>query len=166
MTKAIVEVDLPAYLGDRTIEEVVVEMAARELVKDLVKTEWHQKVKAIAQENLERAIANKLEPIVVTAMTRSFQETRFGEPVGEPKTLSEVVMDVALRALGQQKEHAFPNRGVGNMVERIVKEQLDKLFRKELKSVMEAASKSAQKAITEEAASILGEAIRKAGARL
>lgn len=142
----------------QTIEDVVVEMAARQFVSGLdreIKSEFTRRVREIRDDEIRSQIA----PLVAEAVTRSVQETDlYGNPKGEPKTLTEVIVAQSATAL-QKKGDAYSRNSGRNLVEQFIHDEVTTAFTKELKAAVDQAKAEVLVAVKERGAEVLASTI-------
>ena len=150
------DADGEAVQEPTTIEDVVIQMAARQFVESLdrdVKSEVSRRVKEIRDE----VIREQVRPLVVEAIERSVQATdAYGNPKGEPKTMAEVIVQTATDSL--RKTDRYTNGG-RTLVEEFIRTEVGAAFAKELKQAADAAKAEVLAAVKERGGEVLAATI-------
>lgn len=174
-----VEVDLDAYLarygptinedGDRqtepvTIEDVVIDQAARALLTDAtqfaLKDEWGTLRRRINEVTVD-AIREAVAPLIAEALTRAVQPTnQFGEQTGSPVTLTERIVAAAEEQLRRpDRTRSSFDRSPKTTLEELVAEATSSAVRKELAGALEAGKAEVKAALQQQGAALLAETI-------
>lgn len=166
--KTHLELDLGRYFGEDPIEEVIAARAAHQLLQNETREEstadFRRRVRSITDD----MIREKLEPLVAEALSGGIQPTnRFGEAKGEPITLREYIVEFVKKHSADPSRDSWGDRRRGEtLVQMLIRTEMEQAFKKELSATMKAATEAAKKVVQDEAASVIRQAIERAGARL
>ena len=154
----------------RRLEDVVLDAAAALVVKRVVDTsegddarrELFRQVRAVRSEEIREAV----KPTIAEALSAAIQKTNtYGEPVGEPTTLRELILDEARDILTK----ARPNQdGYGrrrqesNVITELIKAEVEKAFATELRAEIKDEADRVRALVRAQAAEVLTEAMRRA----
>ena len=176
MPKIEIDLDLNAHLARHggydedgepvssptTIEDVVLGLAAQKIVTSILTSEAKSYLHSAVQRIRDDEIREQLRPLIADALARSVQPTdHFGNPKGEPTTLAEVITKQAKAEATAPRDQGYgkPKR---TLVQEIVAKEVDRTFRAELAKELEAGKAEVRKALREQGAAILQQAIEKA----
>jgi len=146
-----------------SLQDMVVDAAVQRLVTDGRREEWartlRERVTAIRDETIREAV----RPAIEEALTRVIQPTdAYGNPKGEPVTLHERITRDAMAWLTKAESRQYGDKAV-TPVERLIKEEVNAAFKRELGPVMEEAKREVIAAIKEQGAAVLAETIARMG---
>lgn len=140
---------------DMTLGEAVAERISREIMKDDAYPTLRQKCLEIRDE----VIREQLAPIVEAAITGLTQRTnQWGEPAGAPTSLRDVIV-AEVKAYLQRPAEQY-NRERVTLVEKFVRDAVDKAIKKELAAVILDEKTKVVAAVRAKAADIIAQAVR------
>lgn len=146
-----------------SITEAVVHEAARQImeatkadvakeVRELVRKEWAAAITATVSAELERAMLAPLQ-----------RTSEWGEPVGAPTSLKEVILAEMTRQLTvHDGRQGFGGSGKESTVVRVIKEQVNAALTKDLQAAFNTARDAMLKAAQDAGAAALRAAVTKA----
>lgn len=150
--------DEPPTWEPLSIEDAIIEAAARGLVAqsqyDLT-SEVRSKVREIMEEEIRTAI----QPLVMTALERTFQPTdHMGNPKGEPTTLAEMIAASAEKLLRQPTGERIGQRAQ-TLLDKVIDEHVNKALTKELAVAIGEAKAEVLAAVKDKGAEVLATTI-------
>jgi hypothetical protein len=147
----------PSLDGRVTIADMVADRLMDALLKD---DDW-KPLRKRALEIREEMIREALAPVIAAALEEGFRKTNgYGEPVGDPVTLKQVIVGEAHKML---KEH---DNGIGSRSEvpfitKVVRRELEAALGKEIKDAVAAARQGVADEIGASVAAAVAEGMRK-----
>lgn len=147
-----------------TVEDVVLGLAANKLLASSVKAEASSFLRQRVESIRDEEIRAQIRPLITEALTKSLQPTgAYGEPKGEPTTLSEIIAKQALAELQTPRDQGY-GRQKRTLVHEIIGKEVDHKFTAELKKEIEAGKEQVRRVLREQGAALIAEAVEKAGA--
>lgn len=145
-----VDTDEPVTLAD-VIADRAVRTLAYEDGRDL-----RHRIGQIRDEQIRAAVL----PQVAAAIETGLQQTNsWGEPVGEPTSLRDLILKEAKEAISRPAD-AY-DRKKGTVLEKVVREAVDRTIRAELSAVLAEEKAKVVAAVQAQAAELIAEAVRK-----
>lgn len=141
--------------------DAIVQEAARQVVDRTIDYDFKREIQKAVNRNLDTEIFARLQPLLDKAFNRQFQQTNeFGEPIGDNKTLSEIIAAKADKELKLNSRE----RGVGygateSMLTKLIRDEVEHRLRTELTAVVAEAKKEVIAAVQAEGGKVLAETI-------
>lgn len=141
----------PRTLGDVLIDRLLIAMTSH-------KDSWRDSLQARVTKLRDETIRAAIEPMVQQVLDAGFQPaTRYGEPVGEPTTLRELIMDeVGTYFKPKDRYNKSP-------FQTLLAAEVNAAFTKELRDAIAAEKEKAQALVREHAAKIMAQTIASLG---
>lgn len=146
--------------GERVdpIFAAVVHQLVDRLVKD---RDIYSPLSSTVRNIREELIRQKLEPVIQEALEASIQRTNtYGEACGKTVTLREHIVEESRKILKEVRGDSY-DRNRGTLLQRILREQVDSVFKKELLEEINAAKASTRAAVRNEAATVIAETVQR-----
>lgn len=148
-----------------TFMEGVTEEVARlvfSTIKSGAMSDRYQEMTRRAAEIRDEEIRQAVRPAVIEAIEASMQPTdSYGNPKCEAKTLHELIVEQARKAItAKDSDHYSRTKGL-NIVEQFVAAEVKSALDKELKATLEQAKVDVLRAVQEQGAKVLSETIAK-----
>lgn len=145
-----------------TIQDAIVYEAARIALKrgdwDSTDAEGRRRLRERITAIRDEEIRAHVEPLIREAMTGAVQKTNeYGEPRGEPVSLTAVIMDEVRKALTINPSSTYRNER--SALTNVMREHIDAVITRELKAEVAAAKAQVVKAIQEQGAKFLAETV-------
>jgi hypothetical protein len=143
---------------------VVIEEAARQIVvqvrnqatKNGVYDGLRERVQRIRDEEIRAAITPAIHEALTTALQPS---DPYGQPKGEPKSLHEIVVEQAIKAIQTPvKDHYSRDSGL-TPAQVFIRDEVRTAFTKELKAELDQAKADVLKAVRAEASKVMADTI-------
>lgn len=164
--KLVIEIDLGSlWLGDEkesSIAGFIADTAARRLLDRADAHEVVGEFKDRVRGVLDEEIREKVRPLLDDVLSRVLQPTNaYGDPTGEPRTLSQIVVDTATRELasGGTTGGSLGRGASATILQRVIEEEVGRTLRKELQKAVLEAREKVLAAVREEGAAVLAETI-------
>lgn len=169
-----ITIDIPDFFegnaedGTRStsLREMVANAAVERLVTDARREAWgktiRDRVRAIRDDEIREAV----RPSIEEALTKAIQPTDvYGTPKGEPVTLREHIVQTASDWLTKKSSERYGEKAM-SPAERLIKEEVTRVFDREVKAALDDAKAQVMAAVQQEGARVLAETIaRMAGSR-
>lgn len=145
-----VESDEPVTLAD-----VIADRAVRSLVYEDGR-DLRRRITEIRDEEIRAAAL----PMVTAAIEAGIQQTnRWGEPDGQPTSLRELILKEAKDLISRPADNY--DRKKGTVLEKVVREAVDRTIRAELGAVLAEEKAKVVAAVQAQAAELIAEAVKK-----
>lgn len=150
----------PVHGEARTLEDLVLDLAARQVVSTLdrdYRMELAGRVRQIRDEVIREAIT----PTIEAALSGPIQRTNaYGEPIGDSTTLREIIAADAAKALTLTPRTQRNGRMSYAMTPatKVLTEEVDKAVAKEVKAIVQQVKDETAQAIREAAADAIAKA--------
>jgi hypothetical protein len=139
----------------RTLGDVIAEQVTARLTKDTAWPDLRARYTEFRDEEIRKAIG----PLIQAAIAKPIQQTNaYGSPVGESTTLTELIVKEATAFLTRSADNY--NRGGETVLQKWVREQVEKALVKELAEVMAAEKAKVVAAVRGKAAELIADAVR------
>lgn len=147
--------DLNASVGGgRTLADLIVRSALDRLVKDDPWSTVEDRVQRIRDEE----IRDHVKAVIAEVLEGDLRRTNsFGEPVGKPTTLRELIVEEARQIL-IRRDDSYPRNGE-TVIGKLVREQVEVAFKKELSGVIAEEKAKVVAAVRESAADLIAKAV-------
>lgn len=178
MTQITVQLDLDELLagyrrvgpdgeesGPVSMTDAIVSDAARQLVERLVRdTDRYGALLAQVNAARDAAIMERLLPLIDVALSRAIQPTNgYGQPVGEPTTLTDVIVQKATKALTEKRSKGY-GKPETTLVDEILDESMRRTIGSELREAIQEARAQVHAAVREQGATVIAETIERMAA--
>lgn len=143
------------------LEDVLIGLAANKMVERLVsqRGNWDGAVRDRVNRVRDEVIVERVTPLIDEALAAAVQPTnRFGEPAAEPTTLRSVIVREATAWLTKPSGDGFARDRKSNIA-RIIGEEVDRAFNRELKAAIDAAKAEVSAAVQAKGAEVLAQTI-------
>ncbi|MGH3381876.1 MAG: hypothetical protein ACRDP6_44825 [Actinoallomurus sp.] len=142
----------PTTLGDLVVAEI-----ARQYMRTDDLSDLHRQIRMVRDE----VIRERVTPMIEEAVSRPIQRTgSYGDPIGEPVSMREVVVDEARKVL-----QGTPNGSYGRDREpigrKLIREMVEKELRDELADAIKDERQKVVDAVRGQAAELITEAVTK-----
>lgn len=162
------EIDFPYPSEDESIEEAIIEAAARQMLATRSKDPGEEYAKTLASRIRERLnriqdeeIRAQVRPLIVEALQQPLRKTNeFGDAIGPETTLRDLVVAEA-RTLWQKTEQSSHARSRETVLQKAVREEVENAFAKELRETIAAAKSEVLEAVRAQASQVLTETIER-----
>ena len=147
-----------AVIAGVTLQELVIVEVARQVIAQ-VGREATDRIRADVYDTRGRMITEAVQPLIAEAVTKAVQATDpYGQPKGEPTTLREIIVQAATSQLTQptSERYGSPRETV---VQRIIREEVEGVVKRELKQAVDAAKAEVAAAVQTQAAAVITETI-------
>lgn len=145
-------------VGPRSIMDAVVDSAARQLIKSYADYDFRRQLVERVARLRDEEIRAYIVPMIREAMNGTLQKTNeYGEPRGEPVSLTAVIMDEVKKALTLNTGNSF--RSERSALTNVMREHIDMVITRELKAEVDAAKALVVKAIQDQGAKFLADAV-------
>ncbi len=156
--------------GPITFMEGVTEEVARlvfSTIKSGAMSDTYQQMTRRAAEIRDEEIREAIRPAVIEAIESSMQPTdSYGNPKCEAKTLHELIVEQAKKAITAKDSDSYSRTKGLNIVEQFIASEVKSALDKELKDTMEQAKADVLRAVQDQGAKVLSDTIAKlAGVR-
>jgi hypothetical protein len=142
-----------------TIEDVILDMAARSLVVGIDK-ELRRDLGGRVREIRDEIIVDELRPEIENALSQPFRRSNsYGEPTGPETTLREEIVRVAQDMLNKPVRSTARYDQQRTLVEETIHTQVHKVLASELKAAVDEAKAAVRAAVTTEAAVVIEKTI-------
>lgn len=142
----------PTTLGDLVIAEI-----ARQFMKTEDWPELRRRVITIRDEEIRAQIT----PMIAEAVAKPIQRTgAYGDPIGEPVSMREVVVDEARKILQGTPKGSY-DRDAQPLGRKLIREMVEKEMRAELADAIKAERQKVVDAVRAQAAELITEAVTK-----
>ena len=146
----------PYVAGERTVGHLVAEMIVDRLVQD--RDRWHE-LRSTVTEIKREVIREAVRPQVEQAISAPIQKTSaYGDPIGEPVTLREVIVDEARKLVNTRTDRYDSHSGT--LLSKIVAEEVHKAFAAEIKDAVKQARESVADEIGKQLAAAVTNAMK------
>ena len=146
----------PYVAGERTVGHLVAEMIVDRLVQD--RDRWHE-LRSTVTEIKREVIREAVLPQVEQAISAPIQKTSaYGDPIGEPVTLREVIVDEARKLVNTPTDRYDSHSGT--LLSKIVAEQVREAFANEVRDQVKQARDSVADEIGKQVASAVAAGMR------
>lgn len=148
--------------GPVSIQDAIVHEAARMLLRKWAdasdgyedRRQLRERIVAIRDEEIRALIV----PVIREAMTGTVQKTNeYGEPRGEPVSMTAVIMDEVRKALTVNPNQTYRNER--SALTNVMREHIDTVITRELMAEVNAAKAMVVKAIQDQGAKFLAETV-------
>lgn len=140
--------------GERTVAHLVAEMIVDRLAQD--HDRWYELRKTVTDVKRE-VIREAVLPMVEQAISEPIQKTSaYGDPLGAPVTLREVIVDEARKLLDKRAD----TYGSQTVLQKIVAEEVQKAFAAEIKDAVAKARASVADDIGKQVAAAVTNAMK------
>lgn len=154
--------------GPTTLEDIVLDMAAKRLVDTAVRqrdtyTPLRERVGKVRDE----AIRKKIEPMIEDALSAPIRRTNsFGEAVGDETTLRALIADQATTAL-KVSNTGNPNRfrDQDTTLAKFIREEVDRTLKAELKKALDEAKAQVLARVQEAGGEVIADTLKRAAVR-
>jgi hypothetical protein len=137
-----------------TLADKICKSAVSKLAKG---SEWNgirNRVEQIKTEEIRRYVGDLITETVSADVRRT---NTFGEPLGEPKTLREVIVEEAKRLINEPADRYNPDRGT--VLGKLVRDEVSRAIRVELAEALAAEKAKVVAAIRAQAADLIAQAV-------
>lgn len=134
-------------------------MVADQLVGKLTKDDSYRPLRKRFLEIRDEEIRKAVTPIIAEAIGASVQKTNsFGEPIGEPASLRDVIM----AEVKKLTEAPLGRSGYGTetVLQKLVREEVGTAFKNELANIIKAEKEKVVKAIRGSASTVIADAVK------
>lgn len=148
--------------GPTTVEDLVLQMAADRLVRQVMREgyDWRGDLRKRVNSIRDEVIAEKLRPDIEAAFAGPIQKTNnYGDPVGEPTTLREVVVGRVEEWLKSSDRDSFRNPKGLTKPQQLIAEEVDRVLAREMKDAIAAAKAEVVAAVQAKGAELLAQTI-------
>lgn len=147
-----------------SLQDLVVEQAVQRMVTDARRDDWgttlRERVTTIRDEEIRAAV----KPDIEAALLKAVQPTdSYGMPKGEPLTLHEVIVKQATDWLTKPESQRYGEKAM-SPVKRLITEEVERVFRRDLQKAMDEAKAEVREAIKQEGAALISETIARMAA--
>lgn len=148
--------------GPTTIQDAIVYEAARIALKrgdwDSTDAEGRRRLRDRITAIRDEEIRAYITPMIREAMNSTLQKTNeYGEPRGEPVSITAVIMDEVKKALTLNTGNSF--RSERSALTNVMREHIDTVITRELKAEVDAAKALVVKAVQEQGAKFPADAV-------
>lgn len=157
----------PYASGPTTLEAVVLDAVVAQIIHVFVDNrDLSQPLRERVAKVRDEVIREAVQPLVVEALESALQPTsRYGEPAGDPTTLRSVIVAEAQSYLTKAQHARYGDEAV-TPVKQMIREEVAKAVKADLKEALEQARAEVSAAVQAEAAVLLAETIKRAAVRL
>ena len=129
--------------GEKTIAHLIAEQLAGRIIKDAERWSY---LRDVVEEIRKELVREALAPIVAEAVAAPLQRTNsWGEPAGEPVTMTTVIVGEVRKYL-QEPADSY-RRENGTILQKLIRDEVQKAFAAEVKAAVEAARAAVAKEI-------------------
>lgn len=123
-----------------TSSGTMAQLVAAQLVDRITKDDRWPMLRDQVIDIRREVITAAVIPMIEEAVKKQYQRTdSWGDPTGEPTTLRDTILKEANKLLTRPTDSY--NRGEGNMIQKIVREEVKTAFTKEIQDAVKAARK-------------------------
>jgi len=167
ITVNVENVDLNSVIGQhyvqtgeedwRTEPQTLGQGVAARIAEDLKRDEGYKTLRQRVMDARDAEVREQVKPVVSAAIESSVQPTNaFGQPVGEPTTLTALIVKEAKELLSKRGDYG---RGK-TLLEQVVADAVDKAIRKELSDVIVDEKAKVVAAVRAKAAELIATAVK------
>ena len=146
----------PFTMGDRTLADIVAAQIVDRLVQD--RDRWYELSRTVADIKRD-VIREAVLPMIEKAIAEPIQKTSgYGDPIGEPVTLREVIVDEARKVLNKPADQY--SRSGQTVLGKVVAEEVHKAFAAEIKDAVQQARQKVAGEIGQQVAAAVTNAMK------
>lgn len=145
-----------------TVEDIVLRIAADSIVRHVMRDgyDWRGDLRNRVGSIRDDLIAEKLRPDIDAAFAGPVQKTNtYGDPVGEPVTMREVIVGRVEEWLKSSDRDSYRNPKGLTKPQQLIAEEVDRVLAREMKEAIAAAKAEVVAAVQAKGAELLAQTI-------
>lgn len=151
----------PGCYGPHDEAMTVGDLVVAEVARQFMATDDYRTLRARIREIRDEVIHAQITPMIAEAVAKPIQRTgAYGDPIGEPISMREVVVDEARKILQSTPQGSY-DRNAQSLGRKLIHEMVEKEMRAELTEVIKEERQKVIDAVRAQAAELITEAVTK-----